>query len=170
MTRVTDSSRIWLVALVLSVGVGVAVVASIISFSGGSGGNDTKTSSIDASRRKSVKVIIAGTNDAKEEVTDGGIAGEGTFTARGAITDKGTVRAYRGLSVVNEGVILLRFVSKGRKGAITYIVRIDTTRRPVISRWTIESGTKAYKGLRGKGIESENATYTVSTLRGKVWR
>jgi hypothetical protein len=160
----------WLGALVLSVGVGVAGVASIISFSGGSGGNDTKTSSIDASSRKSVKVIIAGTNDAKEEVTDGGIVGEGAFDASGAITDRGTVRAYRGLSVLNEGVILLRFVSKGRKGAITYMVRIDTTRRPVISRWTIESGTRAYKGLRGKGIETENATYTVSTLRGKVWR
>jgi hypothetical protein len=67
-------------------------------------------------------------------------------------------------------LISLRYVTKGKKGAITYVVRIDATRRPVISRWTIESGTKAYKGLRGKGIESENATYTVSTLRGKVWR
>ena len=101
------------------------------------------------------------------EQTDGGIAGEGTFRAAGAITDKGPVTAYRG---VNEGLILLRFVTKGRKGAITYLVKIDTTRRPVISRWTIESGTNAYKGLQGKGIESENATYTVSTLRGKVWR
>ena len=67
-------------------------------------------------------------------------------------------------------LISLRYVTKGKKGAVTYVVRIDTTRRPVISRWTIESGTKAYKGLRGKGIETENATYTVSTLRGKVWR
>ena len=119
---------------------------------------------------KNVKVIVAGTNDALEEVTDGGIAGEGTFRATGAITDLGTVRAYRGLSTLNEGVILLRFVTKGRKGAISYLVRIDTTRRPVISRWKIESATKAYEGLQGKGTESENATYTVSTLRGKVWR
>ena len=65
---------------------------------------------------------------------------------------------------------MLRFVTRGRNGAITYRVRIDTTRRPVISRWTIESGTKAYKALQGKGIESENATFTVSTLRGNVWR
>ena len=38
------------------------------------------------------------------------------------------------------------------------------------SRWTISSGTKAYKGLHGKGIERENADYTVSTLTGTVWR
>jgi hypothetical protein len=66
-----------------------------------------------------VKVIIAGTNDAKEEVT--------------------------------------------------YIVRIDTTRRPVTSRWTIESGTRSYKGLHGQSIETENATFTVSTLRWRMW-
>jgi hypothetical protein len=120
--------------------------------------------------KQNVKVVIAGTNDAKEEVTDGGIVGEGTFRASGAIRDKGTARAYRGVSVLNDGLILLRFVTKGEKGGITYKVRIDTTRRPVVSRWTIESGTRAYKGLHGKGIETENATFTVSTLRGKVWR
>ena len=68
------------------------------------------------------------------------------------------------------GLILLRFVTKGEKGTITYLVSIDTTRRPVISRWRIESATRAYNGLQGKGIETENANYTVSTLRGKVWR
>lgn len=120
--------------------------------------------------KQNVEVVIAGTNDALEEQTEGGIAGEGTFRATGAITDKGTVTAYRGLSTLNEGLILLRFVTEGREGAITYVVKIDTTRRPVISRWMIESATKAYKGLRGRGIETENATYTVSTLRGKVWR
>ena len=157
-------------ALVLTGGffVVVVVVASIVTFSGGD--DAQSASNTTSSEGKPVKVVIAGTNDAKEEVTDGSIAGEGTFNASGAITDRGTVRGYRGLSVLNEQVILLRYVTKGRKGAITYLVRIDTTRRPVISRWTIESATKAYKGLHGKGIESENATYTVSTLRGKVWR
>ena len=67
-------------------------------------------------------------------------------------------------------MILLRYVTWGKKGTITYGVTIDISRRPVISRWKIESATKAYKGLQGKGIETENATYTVSTLRGKVWR
>ena len=146
----------------------VVVVASVVTLSGG---DDAQTASnATASESKPVKVVIAGTNDAKEEQIDGGIAGEGTFRATGAITDEGTVRAYRGLSTLSEGVILLRFATKGRKGAITYRVRIDTTRRPVISRWTIESGTRAYQGLQGQGIESENATFTVSTLRGKVRR
>ena len=158
-------SRMWLGALVVSgLTLGVVVIAVILT---SSGGDDAKVASTDTADRLPVKVVIAGTNDALEEQTDGGIAGEGTFRAAGAITDKGPVTAYRG---VNEGLILLRFVTKGRRGAITYLVKIDTTRRPVISRWTIESGTKAYKGLQGKGIESENATFTVSTLRGKVWR
>ncbi|HEU5263447.1 MAG TPA: hypothetical protein VFU34_02340 [Gaiellaceae bacterium] len=167
MSRCTSFSRMWLGALVFSVGVVVAVVASVISFSGG---DDAGVASIETSGRKNVKVIVAGTNDALEEQTDGGITGEGTFRATGAITDKGTARGYRALSVLNEGLILLRFVTEGEKGAITYLVKIDTTRRPVVSRWTIESGTRAYKGLHGKGTETENATYTVSTLRGKVWR
>ena len=42
--------------------------------------------------------------------------------------------------------------------------------RPRRSRWTITSGTKAYKGLHGKGTERENADYTISTLTGTVSR
>jgi hypothetical protein len=159
----------WLGALVVSgLIAGVVVVALITT----SGGTDAKLASTDTTPRKPVTVVIAGTNDALEPVTDGGITGEGTFRATGAITDKGAVRGYRWLKGDDATgyLISLRYVTKGKKGAITYVVRIDATRRPVISRWTIESGTKAYKGLQGKGIESENATYTVSTLRGKVWR
>jgi hypothetical protein len=154
-----------LVALVVVLS--VAVVASLATWLGT---DDAGVATGATSSRKSVKVIIAGTNDAKEEVTDGGIAGEGTFRASGAIRDKGTARAYRGVSILNDGLILLRFVTKGEKGGITYMVRIDTTRRPVVSRWTIESASRAYKGLHGKGTETENATFTVSTLTGKVWR
>lgn len=148
---------------------GVVVIALIIT---SSGDDDAEVASTDTADRKPVKVVIAGTNDALEPVTDGGITGEGTFRASGAITDSGTARGYRWLKgdEATGFLISLRYVTKGKKGAITYVVRIDTTRRPVISRWTIESGTKAYKGLRGKGIESENATYTISTLRGNVWR
>jgi poly(3-hydroxybutyrate) depolymerase len=151
--------------LVLAMGVvlAVAVGASVAILSGG---EDTQAAP-SATPGKPVKIVIAGTNDALEPQTDGGIVGEGTFRASGAITDKGTVTAYRG---VNGGLILLRFVTKGEKGAISYLVNIDTTRRPVVSRWRIESATRAYKGLHGKGTETENATYTVSTLRGKVWR
>jgi hypothetical protein len=147
------------------------VVVAVASYLTLSGRDDAQTATnTTAADSKPVKVVIAGTNDALEEQTDGGITGEGTFRATGAVTDKGTVRGYRGLTGPNDSVILLRFVTKGRKGAITYIVRIDTTRRPVVSRWRIESATRAYKGLHGQGIETENATYTVSTLRGKVWR
>jgi hypothetical protein len=116
-----------------------------------------------------VKVVITGTESAGEEETDGGIAGLGTFKASGAITDQGSDTTYRGLTGPNDSVILLRFVTKGRAGGITYMVKIDTTRRPVRPRWWIQSGTGAYKGLQGRGDESENATYTVSTLTGRVW-
>ena len=100
-------------------------------------------------------------------VTDGSLAGKGTFKAGGAITDAGTALAYRTVSA-DGTLITLRFVTKGRKGTITYVVKIDTNAGT--SRWTIASGTKAYKGLHGKGTESENASYTVSTLRGTVSR
>ncbi len=116
-----------------------------------------------------IKVVIAGTN-AKTDVTDGSLAGKGTFKARGAITDEGVALAYRTVKgdLAAEEFITLRFVTKGKKGAITYVVKIDT--KAGTSRWTIASGTKAYKGLHGKGTESENADHTVSTLSGTVLR
>ena len=121
-----------------------------------------------------VKVVIAGTNDTNRYplVTDGSLVGKGTFKASGAITDAGTALAYRTVrgdpDSLAGGLITLRFVAKGKKGAITYVVKIDTNAGT--SRWTIASGTKAYKGLHGKGTESENASYTVSVLRGTVAR
>jgi hypothetical protein len=168
MRRVTGFSPMRLGLLVgLAVVLGVAAVASLATWVGD---NNAEVASGATAGGRNVKVIIAGTNDALEPVIDGGIAGEGTFRATGAITDSGAARGYRGLTGVNNTVILLRYVTWGKKGTITYGVTIDTTRRPVISRWKIESATKAYKGLQGKGTETENATYTVSTLRGKVWR
>ena len=158
----------WLGALVVSGVILGAVVVALIATSWDD--NDATVASTDTADRKPVKVVIAGTNDALGQQTDGGIAGEGTFRATGAITDKGTVRGYRALTGPNDSVILLRFVTKGEKGAVTYLVVIDTSRRPVVSRWRIESATRAYKGLHGRGIETENRTYTVQTLRGRVWR
>ena len=114
-----------------------------------------------------VKVVIAGTNDRIPPPTDGSLAGKGTFKATGAMTDAGPVLGYRTVSA-NGTLITLRFVAKGKKGVIKYLVKIDTNAGT--SRWTISSGTKAYKGLHGKGSETENASYTVSTLRGTVWR
>jgi hypothetical protein len=164
-------SRITLGLLAAS---GVILAAVLGSVAIWSGGNDDKAQAVSTTPtvRKPVKVVIAGTNDALELVTDGGITGEGTFKATGAIVDHGTATGYRWQKgdEATGYLISLRYVTKGKKGGITYVVRIDTTRRPVISRWTIESATKAYNGLQGKGIESENANYTVSTLRGNVWR
>jgi len=112
-----------------------------------------------------VKVVIAGTNDRIPPPTDGSLAGKGTFKASGAITDAGTAIGYRTVSA-DKTLITLRFVAKGKKGTITYVVKIDTDAGT--SRWTIASGTGAYKGLHGKGSETENASYTVSILRGTV--
>jgi hypothetical protein len=113
-----------------------------------------------------VKVVIAGTND-KYDVQDGSLAGTGTFHASGAVTDTGKALAYR--TVGSQGTLItLRYFTKGKKGTITYVVKIDT--RAGISRWTITSGSGAYKGLHGKGSETENATYTVSVLKGTVSR
>ncbi len=113
-----------------------------------------------------IKVVIAGTND-KYDVHDGSLAGTGTFKASGAITDTGKALAYR--TVSSEGTLItLRYVTKGNKGTITYAVKIDMNAGT--SRWTIASASGAYKGLHGKGSETENATYTVSVLKGTMSR
>ena len=158
-------------ALVLTGGFFVVVLVVAV-LATRSNGNDAQTASnvTTPAEKRPVKVVITGTERAQEEETDGGIAGLGIFKASGAITDRGTVTTYRGLTGPNDSVILLRFVTKGRAGGITYLVKIDTTRRPVVSRWKIESATRAYKGLQGIGTETENATYSVHTLRGRVWR
>jgi len=113
-----------------------------------------------------VKVVIAGTND-KYDVHDGSLAGKGTFKATGTISDTGPVLAYR--TVSRHGTLItLRFVAKGKKGTITYLVKVDTNAGT--SRWTISSGTGAYDGLHGNGVERENPSYTVSILTGVVSR
>ena len=114
-----------------------------------------------------VTVRISDMNDNQKgaTVTNGGVAGTGHFVAWGAISEKGKVVVYR---TVKMPLIKLRYVTAGKEGTITFVVRIDTNLST--SRWTITSGTKAYKGLHGEGIESENADFTVSTLTGTVSR
>ena len=101
-----------------------------------------------------------------DAVTEGGVAGIGHFAASGAISETGKVIVYRRVKMP---LITLRYVTVGKKGTITFVVKIDT-RAVGISRWTITSGTRAYKGLHGEGIERENADYSVSTLTGIVSR
>jgi len=74
--------------LVLSVVIFVAVLGSILIWSGG---NDARVAASTAADKRPVKVVITGTERAKEEVTDGGIAGLGIFKASGAITDRGAL-------------------------------------------------------------------------------
>jgi hypothetical protein len=115
----------------------------------------------------SVRVRISGTNEGQhgDRVTNGGVAGIGHYVARGAVSDKGKVVVYR---TVRGPLITLRNVAVGKKGTITFLVKIDTNAGT--SRWTITSGTRAYGGLRGEGIESESSDFTVSTLTGTVSR
>ena len=154
--------RLAIVACVALVGVTVLAVFERAAESQSSSPAPTARSVVSGGK---VKVVIAGTNDRIPPPTDGSLAGKGTFKATGAIADAGPVLAYR--SVSSDGTLIrLRFVAKGKKGAITYLVKIDTTAGT--ARWTISSGTGAYKGLHGKGIERENASYTVSTLTGTV--
>jgi DNA-binding beta-propeller fold protein YncE len=118
-------------------------------------------------RGGTVAVQIADMNEGQkgDSVTNGGVAGAGHFLASGAISETGKVVVYR---TVKGPLITLRYVTTGKKGTITFLVKIDTTIGT--SRWTITSGTKAYKGLHGEGIESENDDYTISTLSGTVSR
>ena len=146
-------------------GLSSALVLAAAGLAGASLGIAASVAHAGDSVRGKVTVRITGTNDGGVHVTDGGVAGTGHFTASGAIADKGTVTGYR---LVKGAFITLRFVSVGKKGTITFVVKIDTTLGK--ARLTIASGTKAYMGLHGKGIERENADYTVSILTGTVWR
>ena len=94
MRSVTGFSPLRLGLLVaLGVVVCVAVVASIAAWPGG---DDSKVASTGAAGGENVKVVIAGTNDALEPPTDGGITGEGTFRVTGAISDSGQPAAIAG--------------------------------------------------------------------------
>jgi hypothetical protein len=115
-----------------------------------------------------VRVRIVGANNG-QDVSNGGVSGRGHFTSTGAITDKGTVVAYRTVKgSLPGGLITLRFVTTGARGMITYVVKIDTGRGT--ARWTITAATRGYAGLHGTGKESENADHTVALLTGSVSR
>ena len=152
--------RLAIVACVALVGVTALAVFERTAESQSSPAALTARSAVSGGK---VKVVIAGTNDRNPPPTDGTLAGKGTFRASGALTDSGIALGYRTESANR---ITLRFVTKGKKGTITFVVKIDTATGT--SRWTISSGTKAYAGLHGKGTETENGSYTVSTLKGTV--
>ena len=91
-------SRMWLAALVASgVIVGVVVVALITTSSGGDDVQTAAAHTTPSSAGKPVKVVIAGTNDALEPNTDGGIQGEGGGQASYARADDGDCEARGGV-------------------------------------------------------------------------
>ena len=60
----------------------LSTVAVVVLAASSCGGDDQNVT--EEPVKQKVKVVIAGTNDALEEQTDGGIVGEGTFGATGA--------------------------------------------------------------------------------------
>ena len=100
------------------------------------------------------------------DVTNGGVAGTGRCTIRGAINDKGKATDYR-KQVANTA--LIRRVVVGRKGAIAFLIRINlsTGSEP----WSVKSGTRAYRGLRGKGrqvVDNFSSTPATFVMKGTV--
>ena len=77
---------------------------------------------------------ISGGNEKHQgdEVTNGGLAGRGSFTASGAISTQGKVAVYRTYKPPH---ITLRFVTSDSKGTITFVVKIDMNFGT--SRWTM---------------------------------
>ena len=65
-------SAMWLGAIVVSSVIGGVVVVALITTS--SGGDNRHVASATPAEKRPVKVVITGTESAKEEVTDGGIA------------------------------------------------------------------------------------------------
>lgn len=116
------------------------------------------------------KITVHSTEVLKaEDVTDGGVAGTGRFTISGAIGDKGTVTDYR--TVKGARAIIIRRVAAGKKGTITFAITINLTAGS--APWTIASGTRAYKGLRGKGtevVDNYEAHPATFVLKGTVWQ
>jgi streptogramin lyase len=126
---------------------------------------DSTAAGDEGDRKVTVRITHVNDNQQGDAVTGGGVAGIGQFTASGAISEEGKVVVYR---TKRGPVITLRYVTMGSKGTITFVTKVDVNFRT--SRWTIKSGTKAYKGLHGEGTEHDNANFTVFTLSGTVWR
>lgn len=104
-----------------------------------------------------------------DDVTNGGVAARGHFRFSGAITDQGTVTDYR---TAKSGVALIRRVTVGARGAITFLITIRLG-DPSPAPWRIVSATRAYKGLHGKGrqvVDKYYETPATFVLKGTVYR
>lgn len=118
----------------------------------------------------SSEVTLTGTgNGPVKDVTNGGIAGTGHFTATGALKDKGTYIGYR---TVKGHIATIRDVMVGHKGTLTIVITIHLDRAS-LAPWTITAGTKSYLGLHGKGtqtIDNFDADPYTFALNGTVSR
>jgi hypothetical protein len=115
------------------------------------------------------KVTLKYTGSASD-VTDGGVAGTGHFTASGAITDRGGYIDYRTVDSTHT-TAQVRRVTVGEKGTIVFLIVINL--KSGSEPWTVISGTKAYDGLRGRGTEVvDNYADTPATfvMKGTVSR
>ncbi len=116
------------------------------------------------------RITVRATETLKgSDVTDGGVAGRGRFRISGAITDKGKVTDFR---TVKGGTALLRRVTAGARGTITFLITIHLG-GPSPETWKITSATRAYKGLRGRGrqvVDNFDDTPATFVLKGTVSR
>lgn len=104
----------------------------------------------------------------RPDVTNGGVAGTGHCTLSGTIEDKGKATDYR-RQVGNKA--LIRRVVAGQKGRITFLITIDL--RTGAELWSVISGSKAYRGLRGKGrqvVDNFTATPSWFVMKGTISR
>jgi hypothetical protein len=93
-------------------------------------------------------------------------SGTGHFIISGAIIDKGTVTDYR---TQKGNIAVVRRVAAGKKGTITFVITINLSTEA--EPWTIASGTKAYRGLHGKGRQIFDAWYktpAIFVMKGTV--
>ncbi len=106
------------------------------------------------------KITIRAVETLKEpHVTNGGVAGTGRFTVSGAITDAGKVTDYRRQKGTTAWV---RRVAAGKRGTITFLITINLNTASEL--WRVVSGTKAYRGLHGKGAQVVDRWYESPSL------
>jgi hypothetical protein len=103
------------------------------------------------------------------DVMDGGISGTGHCTISGAVEDRGTATDYRRQIA---GKALIRRVVVGRKGTITFLITIHLgAGAGAEPSWSVTSGSKAYRGLQGKGhevVDNFSATPATFVMKGTV--
>ena len=102
-----------------------------------------------------------------QDVTDGGVAGQGRCTITGVVHDSGRSTDYR---TQNGTTALIRRVVAGAKGTITFVITIHLSSGGG-EPWKITSGTKGYTKLHGRGyqvVDNYAGTPATFVLKGTV--